>query len=191
MKPNLILLGLVNIISLLTIVLIALVSASTQPIYYNPSYPSNSLTEKLIMAESNSTLIASWCLSNSYNSSMVDTCTTYTNLSGSRMNIYLGISIIILLARLLTKIVILHMAKYLRFKDKVELSLGVMFHLFVNYTMISVLVTLSVKYNLYRFNPICSALPWGLWYPPSYLNNLYSKISTNCSITPTIHRNGI
>jgi len=162
LKPNLILLGLVNIISLLTIVLIALVSASTQPIYYNPSYPSNSLTEKLIMAESNSTLIASWCLSNSYNSSMVDTCTTYTNLSGSRMNIYLGISIIILLARLLTKIVILHMAKYLRFKDKVELSLGVMFHLFVNYTMISVLVTLSVKYNLYRFNPICSALPWGL-----------------------------
>jgi hypothetical protein len=63
------------------------------------------------------------------------------------------------------KQVVLFMRPYLRFKDKPEESAGIMTHLFVNYTMISVLIALSVSLFLLRCKPIFLGLPSEILFP--------------------------
>lgn len=89
--------------------------------------------------------MASWCLCNDMTASSSATCQSYLDLHARRMNIYLWIALLILVSRMCIKQVVLFMRPYLRFKDKSEESAGIMTHLFVNYTMISVLIALSVS----------------------------------------------
>lgn len=109
--------------------------------------------------------MASWCLCNDMTASSSATCQSYLDLHARRMNIYLWIALLILVSRMCIKQVVLFMRPYLRFKDKSEESAGIMTHLFVNYTMISVLIALSVNPFLSRCKPTSSGLPWEISFP--------------------------
>jgi hypothetical protein len=105
------------------------------------------------MSQNNSTLLASWCLSNDV--SQTKQCQPYVDLYNSRMSIYFGIAVFIIIARLLIKKIVVGMTKYLRFKNKAEQSSGVLAHLFINYTIVSVLITLCVFPSSFRCSQIC------------------------------------
>ena len=60
------------------------------------------------------------------------------------MLIYLMISLVMVVTRYTIKRIVVAMKSCLRFKDHAEESAGVFIHLFMNYTIISIVVALSV-----------------------------------------------
>jgi hypothetical protein len=133
-----------------------LISTMADPVYYEPSFPSNDLPESRIILERNSTIIASWCIGNHYSQAMESTCSPFIDQLYSRGGIYLAIACYMVLSRFLMKFTIINFAKRLRFKDHAEYSHGITMHLFINYTIVSVVIALSVIILILRFKLICS-----------------------------------
>lgn len=122
-----------------------LISTMADPVYYDPFLPSNNLNESEIIHESNPAMVASWCIGNHYSASMEATCSPYMDRLTSRAAIYLAIACYMVLSRFLMKFTILSYAKKLRFKDHAEHSHAITMHLFMNYTIVSVVIALSVN----------------------------------------------
>ena len=136
-----------------------LISTMADPVYYEPSFSSNDFPESKILLERNSTIVASWCIGNQYSRAMESTCSPFMDQLYSRGGIYLAIACYMVLSRFLMKFTIINFAKKLRFKDNAEYSHGITMHLFINYTIISVVIALSVIIPLSRFKLICSDQP--------------------------------
>lgn len=67
----------------------------------------------------------------------------------SRVGIYLAIACVMVLSRYMMKFTILELADKLRMKDHAEYSHTITMHLFMNYTIVSVVIALSVQTNLF------------------------------------------
>lgn len=127
-----------------------LISVMAEPAYYNPSLSTNDSPEPDMLNEKNATTLASWCIGNHYSSAMEANCSPFMDQLYSRGGIYLAIACYLVVSRFLMKFTILNFAKRLRFKDHAEFSHGVTMHLFINYTIVSVVIALSVSLCLFR-----------------------------------------
>lgn len=85
---------------------------------------------------------------------MENTCKPILDLLSYRTAIYFAIAFCLGLSQYLMKLTILGFEKYLRFKDYAERSQTVMIHLLMNYTVIYVVIALSVKIIEIRCNQI-------------------------------------
>lgn len=137
-----------------------LISVMAEPVYYNPSLPTNNSPEQDMMNEKNRTALASWCIGNHYSPAMEATCSPFMDQLYSRGGIYLAIACYLVLSRFLMKFTIINFAKKLRFKDHAEFAHGVTMHLFINYTIVSVVIALSVISSLFRCRLTFLEQPW-------------------------------
>lgn len=80
---------------------------------------------------------------------MSSTCTPYVNQLSSRAGIYLAISFCLALSQYFMRVTIIKCCKFFRFKDHAEKSHTIMMHLFMNYTVVYVVIALSVQTSLF------------------------------------------
>lgn len=121
----------------------------------------NQYNGSTIQAVTNTTIIYVWCIKNSDLASSVAPIKTLCD--PYLMRYYLGIaigvliSLVVVVVKVFLKKIVIFLAKFQRYKEYTEQSMGIMSNLFYTYLCTTVLITLLVNFCLYSSKPTFSA----------------------------------
>ena len=128
--------------------LISLLNIMVPSIKMDPTYSEYTFVE--IQQESDYSLVASWCVNSEEESAGVDEfCWPYMVSYYKKIAISVGISLSIVLFKLVLKMVVIAIAKLQRYKDHSELATNIMTNLMTTYICTTVLITFLLQANVF------------------------------------------
>lgn len=111
----------------------------------------SSYTYTTIQAETNSTILQSWCVSNiatvvsNPSSSLYTTCESYLKNYYFKIAVTIGIAVAVLIIKALIKIVVVFLAKFQRYKSHNDQSRDIIQNLLLTYLFTTVLITILLQ----------------------------------------------
>lgn len=127
------------------------------------SINTSSYTSTTILLESNTTIVQSWCISNEISILQLGSSSTIYNYCWSfivqyflKILITVGISVAVVIIKVVLKKFIMFLARFKRYKTQSEQSRDMVFNLFLAYLATTVMITFLVNLLLCSFRPSSS-----------------------------------
>ena len=142
--PAVVLMVLINVLAFTVIGVLGVLAAAHQHVYYYPELSSNSLNATAIQGETNTTLVASWCLSHTPSAETESLCGGYLSLQDRQMWTYFWTGVALIFGNLMMKYFFHWYARFFRFSFRALERDFIFQQVTIHYLMVGVALALSV-----------------------------------------------